>query len=338
MVTEHFFRSTRHGSFYLAAGPHEGPLIIFVHGWPELAISWRHQLEAFAALGYRAIAPDMRSYGRSTVHAEPGAHTMEAITRDMVELLDHLGRSKAVWVGHDWGSPVVWSLAAHHADRCGGVANLCVPYIPAGFVPNNLVPLVDRSVYPVDRYPAGQWDYQLYHLDHFERSHQVLDADPLATVKALMRRGDPSGEGKAYRTASFRRDGGWFSGASAAPDLPRDDAVLSEEALCAYAAALGANGFAGPDAWYANPEANERHARSAPDRGRLHMPVLFLHATCDWICETRLSRLADPMRAACDRLSEAVVPGGHWLQQENPMDVNARLVDWLGLERPFSLA
>ncbi len=65
MVTEHYFRSARHGSFYLAAGPEDGPLIVFVHGWPELAISWRHQIETFAALGYRVVAPDMRGYGRS---------------------------------------------------------------------------------------------------------------------------------------------------------------------------------------------------------------------------------------------------------------------------------
>jgi pimeloyl-ACP methyl ester carboxylesterase len=78
-------------------------------------------------------------------------------------LLDGLGRDRAIWVGHDWGSPVVWSLASHHPDRCHGVANLCVPYFAGGFAPPALIPLVDRAVYPADRYPAGQWEYQLFY-------------------------------------------------------------------------------------------------------------------------------------------------------------------------------
>jgi len=64
-VTDHFMRTARHASFYLASGPEAGPLIIFVHGWPELSHSWRHQLRCFAALGFRCVAPDMRGYGRS---------------------------------------------------------------------------------------------------------------------------------------------------------------------------------------------------------------------------------------------------------------------------------
>ena len=66
-VTEHTATSGRHTTFYLAAGPEDGPLLIFVHGWPELSISWRHQLPALAALGFRCVAPDMRGYGRSSV-------------------------------------------------------------------------------------------------------------------------------------------------------------------------------------------------------------------------------------------------------------------------------
>jgi pimeloyl-ACP methyl ester carboxylesterase len=65
-VTEHFMKTARHASFYLASGPETGPLIIFVHGWPELSHSWRHQLRCFGALGFRCVAPDMRGYGRSS--------------------------------------------------------------------------------------------------------------------------------------------------------------------------------------------------------------------------------------------------------------------------------
>src|SRR5918912_321539 len=110
--------------------------------------SWRHQLPAFAALGFRCVAPDMRGYGRSTVHPRHADYALEESVADMLELLAALGRDRAVWVGHDWGSPVVWSLAAHHPERCDAVANLCVPYFAQGFSPATLLPLVDRTVYP----------------------------------------------------------------------------------------------------------------------------------------------------------------------------------------------
>ncbi len=85
----------------------------------------------------------------------------------MIELLDALGRERAVWVGHDWGSPVAWSMASHHPERCFAVANLCVPYISRGFAPANFIPLVDRSVYPEAEFPAGQWEYMFFYEENF---------------------------------------------------------------------------------------------------------------------------------------------------------------------------
>src|SRR5215813_1860303 len=96
-VTEHTAKSARHTSFYLASGPEDGPLIVFVHGWPELSISWRHQLPVFGGMGFRAIAPDMRGYGRSSVYKSHGDYALENTVADMMELLDSLGGRKAVW-------------------------------------------------------------------------------------------------------------------------------------------------------------------------------------------------------------------------------------------------
>src|SRR5438093_5430939 len=124
-ITEHIAKSARHTTFYLACGDAHRPVIIFVHGWPELSISWRHQLPCFASLGFRAITPDLRGYGRSSVYDTHADYALEHIAQDMLELLEALGQDKAIWVGHDWGSPVVWSLASHHPSRCHAVANLC---------------------------------------------------------------------------------------------------------------------------------------------------------------------------------------------------------------------
>ena len=333
-ITEHVARSERHRSFYLASGAPGAPLIVFLHGWPELSISWRYQLPCFGSLGFRAIAPDMRGYGRSSVYARHEDYALEHVVRDMIELLDALGRDKAIWVGHDWGSPVVWSLASHHPERCLGVANLCVPYISTGFAPRALIPLVDRSIYPEATYPAGQWEYQLFYEEHFDLARAGFEASVPNTVKALFRKGNPSAKGKPSRTAEVRRDRGWFGGKGQAPDLPMDADVLTEDDFRKYVAALEANGFFGPDSWYMNAERNTEFAARAADGGILRLPVLFLHGEYDYTCETVASRLAEPMRRDCRDLTEVIVPSGHWMAQEKPAMVNAGLARWLAARFP----
>jgi len=327
-ITEHVAKSGRHTSFYLACGPADGPVIVFVHGWPELSISWRHQLPCFGAMGFRAVAPDMRGYGRSSVYPRHEDYAIAQATQDLVELLDALGAAKAVVVGHDWGAPAVWSLASHHPERCHAIANLCVPYVPQGFAPDAIIALADRALYPEAEFPAAQWDYMRYYEESFEAATAGFQANVEATVKLLFRKGDPAGAGRPAATSMVRRMGGWFGGGPA-PDLPIDTDVVTEAEVAAYAAALTRNGFFGPDSWYMNGARNMAYAASARDGGRLAMPVLFLHGAYDYVCETMTSRLAEPMRAACGDLTEVVVKSGHWMAQERPAEVNAALAKWL---------
>jgi pimeloyl-ACP methyl ester carboxylesterase len=331
-VTEHTVKSARHTTGYLACGAETAPLLIFVHGWPELSISWRHQLPVFAALGFRCIAPDMRGYGRSSTYARHEDFAQEQIVADMVELLASLGRDKAVWIGHDWGSPVVWNMAAHHPEKTVGVTSLCVPYIK-GFTLDERLPLIDRTIYPEAEYPVGQWDYQYFYAENFEKAHKAFEVDIRRVVKTLFRKGNPDGVGKPAFTASIRRNGGWFGGGPW-PDLPRDGDVLTEQDMETYIAALTKNGFFGPDAWYMNNERNAGYAGRAKSGGKLSMPVLFLHGAYDTTCETMTSRLPEPMRRDCADLTEVVVKSGHWMAQERPADVNAALAKWLAAKLP----
>lgn len=309
-------------------------MLIFVHGWPELSISWRHQIPVFAGLGFRVVAPDMRGYGRSSTYESTDAFNQQEIVADMVELLEHLEDEDAVWVGHDWGSPVVWNIASHHPDLCKAVASLCVPYRTLEHSWSDTISLVDRDVYPIDDYPVGQWDYQLFYQENLERAIEVFEADSYATVKALFRKGDPNEVGRPYRSASVRSQGGWFGGADVAPDLPVDHAVVTESDLRFYAAALDRNGFFGPDSWYLNHGANETYAASAQNGGHLEMPVLFLHAKYDHVCQTVTTNLAKPMREYCSDLTEFTLETGHWMAQEAPLEVNAALVAWLRASVP----
>ncbi len=332
-ITNHTVKTDRHTTFYLAAGPENGPLIIFIHGWPELSISWRHQLPALAALGFRAIAPDMRGYGRSTVYDKKTDYAQELIVRDMIDLLDSLGRQKAVWVGHDWGSPVVWNLASHHPDRCDAVANLCVPYYTLERGLHHTLALVDRNLYPESEFPFGQWDYMRYYEENFAEAIAPMDANVYKFVKLLFRKGNPEGEGQRAVTATARRNHGFLGGANV-PDVPRDSDVVTEEDLSVYVSSLERNGFFGPSAWYTNHPANAAYAKSARNDAYLDMPVLFLAAQYDYVCECTHSRLAEPMRTFCRKLTESTIRSGHWMAQEKPAEVNAAIVKWLATSVP----
>ena len=309
-------------------------MIIFVHGWPELAISWRHQLPCFGSLGFRAIAPDLRGYGSSTVYDRHEDYALENVVADMIGLLEALGANKAIWVGHDWGSPVVWSIASHHPDRCHGVANLCVPYYTLDRGLDACVGLINRDIYPKDEYPLGQWEYQGFYEENFAVAIAPFDANPFNAIKALFRGGDPASKGKPSRTAYVRRDGGWFRGAAEPPDVPRDDKVISEIDLFAYADALSRNGFFGPSSFYMNHETNATYADRAVNSGVLEIPVLFIAAEYDFTCECIDSRLAEPMREHCTDLTSKVVQSGHWMAQEKPAEVNAALAQWLATSLP----
>ncbi len=335
-ITEHEARTGSHTSFYLAAGPQDGPLIVFVHGWPELSVSWRHQIPAFAALGFRCVAPDMRGYGRSSIYDRKEDYAIEESVGDMLGLLDHLGRDRAIWVGHDWGAVVVWNIASHHPERCTAIANLCVPY--SGPVTSNM-DYIDRDIYPQDEYPAGQWEYMLYYYEHFDKAVAEFDANVRTAIKMLFRKGDPAGVGQPAMTAHVRNMGGFFGTPEEpggtlpllelAEQLPLDEDVLSEEDLQLYTEALERNGFFGPSSWYVNIEPNAVYAANALNDGVLEMPVLFIGGMYDFTCETVYSRAKEPMEKLCRDLTLDVIKSGHWMAQEKPVEVNGVLARWL---------
>ena len=321
--------TARHRTSYEEVGPADGPLMIFLHGWPELGIIWRAQLEHFARAGYRCIAPDMRGYGGSSVPPDQAAYAVRELVTDMTELHDALGGAPAIWVSHDWGAPVMWGLAAHHAARCRGVVSLCVPYQPKGFAVPTLVPLVDRALYPESEYPVGQWDYFLFYRENFDLAAKDFEANIAGTLAFMFRSGSPAVVGKPSRTARTRAKGGWFGNHRGALPMAREEGLMSADDFARFVAAFERTGFRGANAWYVNDESNVAFATAAPNGGHLDMPVLFLHAAWDQTCETVQSRLADPMRASCTNLTESKVDAGHQLMMETPVEVNRLIADWL---------
>jgi pimeloyl-ACP methyl ester carboxylesterase len=118
---------------YVCAGPDDGPLVLFLHGFPEFWYSWRHQLPALAAAGYRAVAPDLRGYALSDKPDGLEAYTGEALVDDVAGLLAAEGAARATVIGHDWGGVVAWLTALRRPDLVDRLVILNAPH-PASFL------------------------------------------------------------------------------------------------------------------------------------------------------------------------------------------------------------
>ncbi len=328
--------TARHRTAYLAAGPQDGPLLFFLHGCPDLSIFWRRQLAFFSQRGWRCIAPDMRGFGGSSVPGTIAAYALRESQIDMIELHDALGGRPAIWVGHDWGSAVVWSIAAHQSHRCRGVVSLTIPYFARGFGVDNYLPLIDRALYPQDVYPAGQWEYWRFYQEHFARAVEDFETDVAATFRVLLQSAPPIEPAVPAITAHIRNQGGCFGTSRRPPAIPRDTALLSEEDFATLVAAYERTGFSSAIAWYLNDDENIAYAAEAPNFGRLSVPSLFVHAARDAVCDTVRGRFADLMREDLVDLTEEVIDAGHLVMLERPDETNDALGRWLAAldERP----
>ncbi|KAK7284394.1 hypothetical protein RJT34_19139 [Clitoria ternatea] len=128
----------------------EGPVVLFLHGFPELWYSWRHQILALGSLGYRAVAPDLRGYGDTEAPTSVSSYTIFHLVGDIVGLIDSLGVDQVFLVAHDWGAIVGWSLCAFRPDKVKAYVCLSVPLWPR----NPYVKPVDgmRALYGDDYY------------------------------------------------------------------------------------------------------------------------------------------------------------------------------------------
>src|SRR5262249_38253955 len=104
-----------------------GPLVVLLHGFPELSSTWRHQLRALAGAGYHAVAPDQRGYGQTDCPERDDAYTMLHLVGDVIGLLDALGERQAVVVGHGGGGAVAWNAAVLRPARVRAVVGMSVP-------------------------------------------------------------------------------------------------------------------------------------------------------------------------------------------------------------------
>ena len=289
----------------------EGPPILFVHGWPELAHSWRHQLAYFAGQGRRVAALDVRGYGESDKPEAIEAYAMSALCGDVAAVIDALG-APAILVGHDWGAPIAWQTALRHADKVAAVAGLSVPYTPMGEVP---------FLEAMRRLHAGRFFYQLYFQEPGVAEAE-FDADPDALIKIYY---GLSGEGLAVQPMRPKPEDADFLTGMALPE--RLPAWLPGEDLAVYRTAFAAGGWRGPlNRYRAQPI---DHAERAPVAGRrIAQPAAFIAGTRDPVRYFRpgADLYADAGTACADFRGMTLIEGvGHWVQQEAPGETNAAL-------------
>ncbi len=294
-------------------GPKDGLPVVLCHGFPELAFSWRHQLPALAAAGFRVIAPDQRGYGRTSRPDAVEDYDMAHLTGDLAGMLDALGLKDAIFCGHDWGGMVVWQMPIYQPDRVRGVAGLNTPFLAR--------PPVDPIMGL--RAMRGENNYMVF----FQKpgvADAVLAKDTARTFRFFMRRNAV----KAADFAQFPQEARNFELVRA---LEQDEAgwrgeVLLDDAEMRYFVdTFARTGFTGGINWYRNLTRN--WTQSGTMEQKVHLPGLMIMAEDDVVLPPSL---ADGMERFVPDLERALVKDcGHWTQQEKPDETNRILIAWL---------
>lgn len=294
-----------------------GPLVLLVHGFPESWCSWRHQLPALAAAGFRAVAIDVRGYGRSSGPAEVEAYRMPAHVSDNVGVVRALGERTATIVGHDWGATIASGSALLRPDVFTAVGLLGVPYTPrSGPRPTEVFARVGGT----DEFYVGYFQAPGRAEAEIEPDVRGWLAGFFAALSAdTMRR---SGEGSPFLVPPGARMRDRFP----AGVLP---SWLSEADLDFRAAEFERTGLTGALNRYRNVD-RDWEDLAGLDGAPLTAPSLFIGGELDPSTGWMADAIAAFPTTLPGLVSSHVLPGcGHWIQQERAAEVSRLLVAWL---------
>jgi pimeloyl-ACP methyl ester carboxylesterase len=294
----------------------DGAVVLFCHGFPDTAYTWRRQMNAIAAAGYRAIAPDMRGYGRSSAPVEATSYTPLQTVGDLVGLLDALKIPSAVIVGHDWGATHAWNAAMMRPDRFKAVFCLSVPYVPRG----------DVSVF--DRMRKSGHANDFYMFEQMKPDADQLWADAAVTIPGIL-----------YWASASAPAGKRWSPLDPARSLHRPapgplPSWVQPDYLTHNVAEFQRTGFHGALNYYRAAEAY--FDLSAAYKGaKITQPSFFIWGKADGLRELYPLTI-DQMRAGLPGLMGGLELDnvGHWVQHEASDLVNDQLVKFLRITSP----
>jgi pimeloyl-ACP methyl ester carboxylesterase len=267
-----------------------GPLVLCLHGFPDQAGSFRHQLPALAAAGFHAVAPYMRGYA-PTSPPNDGRYDALALGEDVGALIEALGYDDAIVFGHDWGAAATYFgtlLAPHRVRR---IVTAAVPYGPRFFQAFTRDYDQQRRSWYMMFFQQAVADVAMQHDDFAMIDRLVADWSPGWAWPA---------EDREATKATFRRPG------------------TLEAALGYYRATMGP-AFADPNVLAANAQ-----GMTAP----IAVPGLMLHGANDGCIGTAmLEGMADYFPAGLQ--VEIILDAGHFVHQERPDVVNRLVLDFL---------
>ncbi len=288
----------------------EGPLVVLLHGFPEFWYSWRRQVEALAAAGFRAVAPDQRGYNLTEKPPGVESYRIGRLGDDVVALIEHLEEESAHVVGHDWGGVVAWHLGARRPERVERLAVLNAPH-----------PAASRRVALRSDQLLRSWYVFFFQLPRLPEL--ALRAFDFAAIERILRR-------QPVREGAFTDDDVAVYKAA----LARPGALTA--ALNWYRANLiGRRGSPGASsggaAADAGADADTAGARGHPDGSARHLvevPTLLIWGERDVYLNPRLSEGLEPW--VPDLRVERLPDASHWVQADAPERVSRLLVEFLG--------
>jgi len=288
----------------------DGEAVIFLHGFPELAFSWRFQLPAIAAAGCRAIAPDQRGYGQTDAPADVEDYHIQELIGDLCGLLDALELERATFVGHDWGALVLWHMALLRPERIERMAVLNIPFWPR--TPTDPIELARQRL--------GD-DFYIVNFQDSDEADKAFGSNPGHFFDMLMRKNQVS-RSEFEKLPPEKRILSLLQ--TIARTEASGDPILSAEEHAYFASAFERSGFTGPINWYRNWSRNWASMEGVPQV--INVPTLFIGAENDVLISPEH---IEGMKPFVPELEVYMLNCGHWTQQEKPEEVNRILVDWL---------
>jgi pimeloyl-ACP methyl ester carboxylesterase len=294
-----------------ASGPIDGPLLILIHGWPEIAYSWMRTVPALTQAGYRVVAYDLRGFGASDAPHGIHHYGITQMVADLEHVFSAQNREHATLVGHDWGGIIMWHAARMLADKFDRLISICTPHVK--HAPVDPMKIFEKRF--------GPDHYFLEFQNRPEQVSNLFQSNPAAFFE-LMFRTTPSGKAMdkkfTYIPKSFER---YLS--EGAPSLP--GAVMSAADREIYTKAYQRSGFHGGMSLYRNTTQNWELAADLSER--IIQPSLMLSPENDLLLPPSTT---DHMPSIMPNLTRRIVPDcGHWAMWDNPEFINSALVEWL---------
>lgn len=293
-----------------------GPAVLLCHGFPELHRSWRHQVKALSAQGFRVIAPDLRGYGQTDAPKQISSYTIVELVKDLTDLLDALGEKTCVIVGHDFGAVLAWNACLLQPERFRAVAALSVPYSQRG--PE--APMAIFKKLTGDRF---------FYIDYFQQpgvADAELDGDIARSLRAQYFSFSAEGERRRRALVPASRNAKFLDTVVDPGSVP---GWIGEAEFAQYVADYKRSGFAGPLNWYRNLDKNwELMAKF--EGAKIIQPALFIMGEQDPVrAQTR--RNFERLPETVPNLKQSVILDncGHWTQQEKPEEVSRLLIGFL---------